>query len=305
MKTTFAPDSGEAFERIRKENEDLALDAEIRQKPNYYSIMPANVRYDKKLSWFDKIIYSEIVALSNKEGHCYANNSYFAKNFEISISTVSRSVSKLNNEGHIYLLFEAVGEKTYRKIYLEDAAKKQVPLVVSAQTPTQKRLPPLRKNDQHNSTSNNTKDNTINQEVSNLSKFLDTWLDIESTGKKISSHVRLGKLYELLWENTYGVPHTLFLGGKNGTIFKSLLGKESELMVVLIMIVHFEWRGMNGNDERIYKRMKDAAFPLPWMANNSETYKTFIVGNMKLDTQEKQVKQVKNSLELLIKNRKK
>jgi len=41
-----------------------------KENPNYYSILPANVRYDKKLTPFEKILYSEIVALTNKDGYC-------------------------------------------------------------------------------------------------------------------------------------------------------------------------------------------------------------------------------------------
>lgn len=33
------------------------------EKPNYFAIMPASVRYDKNLKPMEKIIYSEITAL--------------------------------------------------------------------------------------------------------------------------------------------------------------------------------------------------------------------------------------------------
>ena len=47
------------------------------EKSSYYGILPANVRYDKRLKPMEKILYSEITALANVYGYCYAENSYF------------------------------------------------------------------------------------------------------------------------------------------------------------------------------------------------------------------------------------
>jgi len=46
--------------------------------PNYYSILNADIRYNKNITDSEKILYSEITALSNKNGFCHASNKYFA-----------------------------------------------------------------------------------------------------------------------------------------------------------------------------------------------------------------------------------
>tara|TARA_R100000781_G_scaffold11049_1_gene10231 strand:- start:999 stop:1589 length:591 start_codon:yes stop_codon:yes gene_type:complete len=65
------------------------------EKPNYYAIIPAEVRYSN-LKPNAKLLYGEITALSGKLGYCYATNNYFAKLYGVSKNTVSRWISDLN-----------------------------------------------------------------------------------------------------------------------------------------------------------------------------------------------------------------
>ena len=67
----------------------------IDYKPNYYAVLPAEVRYNKQLSPQAKLIYAEISALSNSKGYCWASNKYFAELFGITTVTVSRLISQL------------------------------------------------------------------------------------------------------------------------------------------------------------------------------------------------------------------
>ena len=46
--------------------------------PGYYAIIPADVRYDERLSANHKLLYGEIIALCNKEGYCWTNSHCFA-----------------------------------------------------------------------------------------------------------------------------------------------------------------------------------------------------------------------------------
>lgn len=71
------------------------------ETPNYYAIIPANVRYDKNLKANEKLLYGEITALCSKDGYCYANNSYFAKLYEVSNVSISSWISNLEKQGYI------------------------------------------------------------------------------------------------------------------------------------------------------------------------------------------------------------
>lgn len=67
-------------------------------KPSFYSILPAKVRYDKELKDKAKLIYSEITSLSNSDGECYALNEYFCNLYDISEATITRIMRQLKKK---------------------------------------------------------------------------------------------------------------------------------------------------------------------------------------------------------------
>lgn len=71
------------------------------QKPNYFSIITADVRYDKDLSPNAKLLYSEITALSNQNGKCNANDSYFANLYNTTKRSIQNWLTQLEDKGYI------------------------------------------------------------------------------------------------------------------------------------------------------------------------------------------------------------
>lgn len=71
------------------------------EQPNYYAILPSSVRYDNRLKPNEKLLYSEITALSNKTGLCYATNKYFADLYEVENETISRWIKHLKELQYI------------------------------------------------------------------------------------------------------------------------------------------------------------------------------------------------------------
>ena len=76
------------------------------EKPSYYAIIPAIIRYDNRLSSTEKLLYGEITALSNKLGYCFATNRYFAELYNLTEATISVSISKLATCGYIDVVIE-------------------------------------------------------------------------------------------------------------------------------------------------------------------------------------------------------
>jgi hypothetical protein len=92
-------------------------------KPNFYSITPANVRYDKNLSDKAKLLYGEITALTSVEGYCWATNKYFAELYDVSERTVTRLIAQLEEGKYIRVELTKNGYKTVRKLYLTEVDK--------------------------------------------------------------------------------------------------------------------------------------------------------------------------------------
>lgn len=69
--------------------------------PNYYAVIPANVRYDKDLKPNEKLLYGEISALTQKEGVCWASNNYFAELYDVYPTTISKWIKHLEEKGYI------------------------------------------------------------------------------------------------------------------------------------------------------------------------------------------------------------
>lgn len=127
------------------------------ERPGYYGILPANIRYDKNLKPMEKIMYSELTALSNKNGYCNATNSYFAELYEVGKNTVSLWIGDLEKAGYIKtkLIYEP-GTKNIkeRRIYITNLITK------NDDTYHEKEVDPITKNDDTPITKNREDNNT-------------------------------------------------------------------------------------------------------------------------------------------------
>ena len=70
-------------------------------KPNYYAVIPADVRYSKKLTPNAKLLYAEITALCNMNGKCTASTQYFCKLYEVSRGSIQNWLKMLEDNNYI------------------------------------------------------------------------------------------------------------------------------------------------------------------------------------------------------------
>ncbi len=94
----------------------------MKTTPSYFAVIPANVRYDSRLSANEKLLYGEITALANRDGYCWASNSYFAELYGVTVSTVSEWVSALQQAGYVRVSVDRAAGNT-RKIFITSSGK--------------------------------------------------------------------------------------------------------------------------------------------------------------------------------------
>ena len=73
----------------------------MKEKPNYYAIIPADIRYNKKLTPNAKLLYAEITSLCNMNGKCNASTKYFANLYEVSRVSIQNWLKLLEENNYI------------------------------------------------------------------------------------------------------------------------------------------------------------------------------------------------------------
>ena len=159
------------------------------EQPSYYSILTANVRYDKELKANEKLLFSEITALSNRNGYCHANNNYFANLYNVSKTSISNWINHLKERG--YLKVEMI--KDGKEIKERRLFPISTPIKENFNTPSkniyegnkEKFNSPIKENFKENNTSiNNTSKNKL-------------LADAQHSFQKITT----------LWQNNWGFPN--------------------------------------------------------------------------------------------------
>jgi ribosomal protein S8 len=139
------------------------------EKPSYFAILTADVRYDKTLKPLARLLYAEITALCNKEGYCWSSNQYFADLYEVDPKTVSGWIGQLKTKGYITVQLEyKEGTKQVLKRYIRineggmDKIMDTLPIKKCIPSPQNNGGPP-HKIMEDNKTINNTFNNTTNK----------------------------------------------------------------------------------------------------------------------------------------------
>ena len=116
----------------------------MENKKNYYAIIPAPVRYCKKLKANEKLMFGELTALANEKGFCFASNDYFANLYDVSKTSVSKWISNLEKNKFIRLkMIYQKGTKQIkeRRIYIAPLLKKtSIPIEEKLNTPIEEKL---------------------------------------------------------------------------------------------------------------------------------------------------------------------
>lgn len=172
----------------------------MEERPNYYAIIPAEVRYDTELKDKAKLLYGEITCLTQKDGKCYASNNYFAQLYGVTKTTISLLVKDLIDKGYIESeIIYREGSKEILNRYLKIIKD---PYLKKIKYPIKENLKDNNINI-NNTSINNIKENIKekyfeNEKVNNI--FLD-FLQIRKKMKAVNSEIAINKLINILNEH--------------------------------------------------------------------------------------------------------
>ena len=107
-------------------------------KKSYYAIIPASVRYDKRLTANAKLLYGEITALCNERGYCWAGNEYFATLYGVSKASISSWISQLVKCN--YIQYQMVFKEGTKEILNRYIRLFEYPIQENLNTPIQENL---------------------------------------------------------------------------------------------------------------------------------------------------------------------
>jgi len=170
------------------------------ENPNYYAIIPANVRYDKGLKANEKLLYGEITCLTHSTGVCYASNDYFANLYGVSKETISRWVSNLKKCGYIDVTITYKNDgKTIDKRVITLLTKKSIPYCEKNQYPIDEKVKD--NNTSINNTSNNIYSDTLFSDIPLNTKKEKK----KSFAKKRKEKPTIDEVIEYFKENGYSV----------------------------------------------------------------------------------------------------
>lgn len=163
--------------------------SDLDNKPAYYAIIHAEIRYSDKLSSSEKLLFAEITALTNKTGECWASNNYFAKLFDVDPSTVSKWISSLNKHDFIKVRYDKDGKQIKKRFIsiirgnenfqhpIENnhrgIEKRHKPLLKKGKGGSEKK--PRYNNTSHNNTRKTTTKNNTPEVSSKMKKVIDRW----------------------------------------------------------------------------------------------------------------------------------
>ena len=142
-----------------------------KEQPNYYAIIPANIRYDNNLKANEKLLYWEITCLTQSSWKCFASNKYFADLYWVTTQCVSWWINKLGRLWYINI--ELVYAEDSKQIINRYIKIDWYPIKEKINTPINNFInTPINKKIKDNNTSiNNTRDNNTSSACENFSSI--------------------------------------------------------------------------------------------------------------------------------------
>ena len=227
-----------------------------------FVIIPYQIMADKEIFGLDIKVYGIIYWYEHlKDGKCFASNEEIARVAGSTANTVSQSLSKLQSRGHIQCVYSDKSKKERLQIrcsYSYRGLSPQLQGVVATATGGVVATATQISNTREVIVESNSYKGT-NQRLDNPTPVKDYFL-----------------LYRQLYKHRIGIALTVTNWGKAYALLKRLRNSFTHEQTKALIFTHFEWRGLNGDDNFQLTKLVNAGFPLEWLVNSAPQYATYL-----------------------------
>jgi hypothetical protein len=138
----------------------------MEEKPSYYAIIPAEVRYDNDLRANEKLLYGEITALSKQTGECWAGNNYFCELYNVKPNAIAVWIRHLKEKRYIDIEYKYKGKEIQQRIIKIGGIQKDSTYYSKEYEGIHKKIPGgIQKDKENNININNTSINNIKENI--------------------------------------------------------------------------------------------------------------------------------------------
>ncbi|MBP7118584.1 helix-turn-helix domain-containing protein [Candidatus Woesebacteria bacterium] len=234
----------------------------IKYKPGTFSVTP-NKEIMRGRPTEMQAIYFWLCDRADTDGICFPSRPKIAADSGIkSLTTVDKYINELVSIG---VLTKIKGSEGHSNRYQIMVVQEMYSPANDTQTPTLDVHTPT-----PNSTvtiPNNYTQLTIPTEVEPPKETLPLSLGANATD-------RLLGIYKILWKYKTGFDYKPTFG-KDKAQLKSVLGKYTELQAAALMVIYFEWRGVDGRDEKEYNFIVGTGFSLGMYISGLNKYEMY------------------------------
>lgn len=253
--------------------------------PNKDSLFGKNSAYQALYMW--------LCSHADENGECFPSRALLSRELGASVRTVDKYLDELIADG---LIIKTLRKKKGNKENMSNMYQ----IMICEETSSENLAPGDEKKDTTPSAGNSTvtKSNINSTHLTNIKEKED---NVILPVKDSKSYIdRLAKLYGTLFKIKMGFSPKIEFG-RDGKILSSLKKEYSELQIASMMVLYFDWRGMEDNDDRGYQWLLDNAFPITIMKSKINSLEAYMrnVADVNFDDDRDLLKMVMKSLDKL------
>lgn len=261
----------------------------MKYKPGTFSITPNKELMRGKPTEM-QTIYFWLCDRADEDGICFPSRPKIAEDSGIkSVRTVDKYITELENLGILTKIKGHEGRSNRYQIMLVEPVQEMHRATDDTGTPATNAPTPA-PNDTVTIPNNNTQLTIPTKEAKP---------QVAEQPK-----VNAGKLltvYSMLWKNKTGFDYKPSYG-KDSVMLKRLLSKYTEAQVLVLMIIFFNWYGMDGANEKEYRSVVESGFNLGWFISQIPKYEMYArnVAGINMDDSDKVLDFVANHMQSII-----